>query len=131
LNPASRQRGGTHPPERRSVLACTRLRIDPYDGSPVVEYRIDNGRVEHRNIRAASQTGSQIEGHWYTLTPDEVASHVMASTVVAHWLARRLGVHALIRACNQHCSSVRYEIACGHHALDTDVSDGQGCITAS
>jgi hypothetical protein len=79
--------------ERRkvSMLACNRLRIDPGDGSPVVDYRIENGCVESRSLETATE--------WHRLTPDELSSHVMAETVVAQWLHRRMGDRRLIRAC--------------------------------
>ncbi len=70
------------------MLACNRLRIDPGDGSPVLEYRIENDRVESRTL-----TG------WRQLAPEEISSHVAANTVVAAWLHRRMGLHKLLRAC--------------------------------
>jgi hypothetical protein len=79
------------------MLACNRLRIDPDDGSPVLEYRIENGSVEGRT--AASEIGTQAEMGWHQLTADQISSHVMANTVIAEWLRRRMGLHQLLRAC--------------------------------
>lgn len=79
---------------------CTRLRIDPGDGSPVVDYQIEDGRVERRTLPPVAQVGATMEGQWERLTPEQLTDHVMANTVVAQWLARRLGIHALIRTCN-------------------------------
>ena len=45
-----RSSGCTPPPVWRGALACNRLRIDPSDGSPVVDYRIEDGRVERRTL---------------------------------------------------------------------------------
>jgi hypothetical protein len=81
------------------MLACNRLRIDPGDGSPVVDYRIENGSVESRTLEAAFEGCTTTENRWHRLTPDELSSHVMAETVVAQWLHRRMGGRRLIRAC--------------------------------
>jgi hypothetical protein len=81
------------------MLACNRLRIDPCDGSPVVDYRIENGCVESRTVETAAESGITSEERWQRLTPEQLSSHVMAHTVVARWLGRRMGVHTLIRAC--------------------------------
>jgi hypothetical protein len=78
------------------MLACKRLRIDPCDGSPVVDYRIENGWVERHTL----ETVVTREERWQRLTPEQLSCHVMANTVVAQWLSRRMGVHRLIRACN-------------------------------
>jgi hypothetical protein len=85
------------------MLACNRLRLDPGNCSPVVEYRIENGCVESRTV--ASEIGTQAEMGWHQLTADHISSHVMANTVIAEWLRRRMGLHQLRRACNS--SSVR------------------------
>jgi hypothetical protein len=81
------------------MLACNRLRIDPCDGSPAVDYRIEDGCIESRTLETATETGTATEKQWQRLTPEQLSSHVMADTVVAHWLCRRMGVHRLIRAC--------------------------------
>jgi hypothetical protein len=65
------------------MLSCKRLRIDPGDGSPVLEYRIEDSRVESRTL----------ETDWQELSPDEISSHVIANTTVAQWLRRRIGLH--------------------------------------
>ncbi len=82
------------------MLACNRLHLDPCDGSPVVDYRIANDGVEHRTLETAGEGGTTAEERWQRLTPDQLCSHVMANTVLAHWLQRRMGVHRLMRACN-------------------------------
>jgi hypothetical protein len=69
------------------------LRIDPPDGSTVTEYRIDGEHVESRQVRDDAYDG------WKQLTPQQLTSHVLANTVVAYWLRRRMGVHRLVRAC--------------------------------
>jgi hypothetical protein len=81
------------------MLACNRLRIDPCDGSPVAEYRIENGSVESRTLEAAVEEGTATEKQWQRLTPEQLSFHVMANTVVGQWLLSRMGVHRLIRAC--------------------------------
>lgn len=83
------------------MLAFNRLRIDPGDGCPAVEYRIEDDRVESRVLDGATERSGGIEAPWQRLTPEQLRSHVMADTAVARWLCRRMGVHRLIRACNQ------------------------------
>jgi hypothetical protein len=89
------------------MLAFNRLRIDPGNGSPAVDYRIENGFVESRTLEtdAAKRSTPAIDTQWQRLTPEQLTSRVLADTVVAHWLRRRMGVHRLIRACNQDSSS--------------------------
>jgi hypothetical protein len=81
------------------MLACTRLRIDPCDGSPVADYRIENDWVESRTLETAAECGTATDKRWQRLTPEELSSHVMADTALAQWLRGRMGVHRLIRAC--------------------------------
>ena len=71
------------------MLMCNTLRIECSDGSPILDYRIENDRVESRRLNT----------NWRQLPPEEITSHVMANTVVAKWLSRRMGIHKLIRAC--------------------------------
>jgi hypothetical protein len=83
------------------MLAFNRLRIDPGDGCPAVEYRIEDDHVDRRVLDSAAERSGAIEAPWQRLTPEQLRSHVMADTVVARWLCWRMGVHQLIRACNQ------------------------------
>lgn len=83
--------------------AWNKLRIDANDGSPVVEYRIDGGGVERRTVETATHASSATEVQWQRLRPVELIFHVMANTVLAQWLLRRLGAHALAQACSQDC----------------------------
>jgi hypothetical protein len=78
-----------------------RLRLEPRNGSPVKEYRIENGRVEVRIIDHNNWTDPQAESGWQQLTPDQLAVHVEHNTVVAQWLQRRLGWRRLLCACLQ------------------------------
>lgn len=83
------------------MLDCNRLCIDPGDGSPAQEYRVEDNRVESRSL-GLGRDG--LEKRWETVTPDELSSHVMSGTVVAHWLQRRIGYRRLLLACNQDSS---------------------------
>lgn len=85
------------------MLAFNRLRIDLGNGSPAMDYRIENGFVESRTLErdAANRSTPAIETQWQRLTPEQLTSRVLADTAVAHWLLGRMGVHRLIRACNQ------------------------------
>lgn len=82
------------------MLACNRLRIDRGDGSPAVEYRIENDHVESRILEDSAEMNSAIEPRWERLTPDQLTSEVVGATVISFWLRRRMGVHRLIRACS-------------------------------
>jgi hypothetical protein len=83
------------------MLDFHRLRIDPGDGYPVMDYRIHNGSVETRVIEVNTRVELETDSGWKQLTPEELSSHVMADTVVARWLRRRLGIFPLVRACHQ------------------------------
>jgi len=88
------------------MLAFNRLRIDPGNGSPAVDYRIENGFVETRTLETdATKSSLGIEKQWQRLTPEQLTSHVMSDTVLLRWLRHRMGVYRLIRACNQDSSS--------------------------
>jgi hypothetical protein len=83
------------------MLVCNRLRIDPCDGTPVIDYRIENGWVESRTLETGTERGTAADQQWHRLTPEELSSHVMADTVVARWLRGRMGIYGLIRACTE------------------------------
>lgn len=89
------------------MLAFNRLRIDPGNGSPAVDYRIKKGFVESRAVEtdAAKRITPAIEKQWQRLTSEQLTSRVMADTVVLHWLRHRMGDYRLIRACNQESSN--------------------------
>jgi hypothetical protein len=88
------------------MLACKRLRID-LDGSLAVDYRIENGRVEQRTVEVAADGIEERE--WQPLTSEQVSSHVLADTIVARWLRRRIGIFRLMRACNESSSLTSYQ----------------------
>lgn len=89
---------------QRIMLTVKRLRIEPNDGSPTIEYRIGDDRIERRNV-AAETRSAFMEGEWQPLTPEQLGSEVLASPVLARWLSRRLGVHTLIEACSRTSAS--------------------------
>jgi len=82
-------------------MACNKLRIDPNDGSQVVEYRVENGRVERRTVENPAPETTAREAEWQELSPEQLTSHVVAKTVVAYWLYRRLGIFSLLWATGQ------------------------------
>ena len=92
------------------MFAFNRLRIDPGDGCPGVEYRIEDDQVDSRFLDRAAERSGAIEAPWQRLTPEQLRSHVMADTAVARWLCRRMGVHRLIRACNQDSAFVDSDV---------------------
>jgi len=75
------------------MQTCNRLRIDPGDGSPALDYRIENGRVECRVV-------DRTEG-WRPLSPQQLSLQVKSRAILAHWLSRRMGVFPLVRACSR------------------------------
>lgn len=81
------------------MLEFNRLRIEKGDGSTAMDYRIEGGCVESRAVRKG-----MVEKPWQRLEPEKLRSQVMADTLLAHWLRRRMGIHELIRACQQDSS---------------------------
>ena len=90
------------------MLACNRLRIDPGNGSPAVDYRIESGFVESRTLEtgAVERSVPASEKAWQRLTPKQLTSRVMADRVVAQWLRHRMGLHGLVRACSPEFASL-------------------------
>jgi len=70
------------------------LRIDRGDGSPIIDYRIENGRVKSRTVDRESVS---TDFAWQPLTREQLSAHVLSSTVVAQWLRHRMGLHRLLR----------------------------------
>ena len=83
------------------MLACKRLRVDAGDGSPVEDYRIENGYVEVRILDFNLECDLEGYHRWQRLTREQLISHVIGNTALARWLQRRMGLHPLIRACAQ------------------------------
>ena len=82
------------------MLSWNRLRIDSANGSRVVDYRIENGSVESRSLRLRDGETVMSAQQWHRLTPEELSSLVKSNPVLAQWLTRRMGVFAVVRACN-------------------------------
>ncbi len=78
------------------VLGSMRLLLESGDGSPVKEYRIEDGNVE---VRTLDPDGGSTGSVWWRLTPEQLCIHVERNTVVAQWLERRLGWRRLLQAC--------------------------------
>ena len=89
-------------------MACTTLRIDPGDNSPVLDYRIENGRVESRISFSPEETP---QSDWKAVSPEELSEHVMSGTILSLWLRRRMGIFRLVRACSPDASSTNYSDA--------------------
>jgi hypothetical protein len=81
------------------VLGSMRLRLEPGDGSPTKEYRIEDGNVEARTLDPEEGSVRGSESVWWRLTPEQLSIHVEHNTVVAQWLERRLGWRRLLQAC--------------------------------
>ncbi|HLZ42204.1 MAG TPA: hypothetical protein VKQ11_14645 [Candidatus Sulfotelmatobacter sp.] len=86
-------------------MACNSLRIDPGDGAPVLDYRIENGHVESRISFSPEEN---IQSDWQAISPEELSEHVMSGTILSLWLRRRMGIFRLVRACSLDASSTNY-----------------------
>lgn len=95
----------TSPAKRSIRILWSRLRIEGNDGSCAVEYRIENGRVESRILHAPAAARDTADMQWQLLTPEQLTAHVLSSTALGYWLTRRMGAHALVRACHQRSSA--------------------------
>ena len=100
-------------------MACNTLRIDRGDGSPVVEYRIENGHVERR--AAESVFDETTDYDWTPLTPEELSAHVLSGTALSHWLRLRMGIFRLVRACNSDATSAMYPSKVTHFPPETEI----------
>ena len=69
--------------------------LESVNHSPVKEYRIHDGKIEARILDARSAQ----EGDWTEVSSEQLSSHVLCNTAVAHWLERNLGWRRLLRAC--------------------------------
>jgi hypothetical protein len=78
--------GGAVLPQSSSEL----LRIPSKNGSPINEYRIQNGQIEFRSLDSSGQPFSVTQGKWRTLDIGEIQLHFALDTVVAQWLLQRL-----------------------------------------
>lgn len=88
------------------MLIPNTLRIDDGNGSSIIDYRIQAGGVESRIVDSAT-LGT--ENGWRPVRAEQLSSHVMSNNVVAQWLHRRMGIHALLRACTQDYGSVEWQ----------------------
>src|SRR5215469_4280030 len=89
-----------NPTEKPGVpIRWNRLRVEASDGLHGMEYRIEEGRVESRNLDLTPQTGESADIGWQRLTSEQLTAHVREGTVLAKWLSRRMGVEALLLAC--------------------------------
>ena len=87
------------PTEHGVLIRWNRLRVEASDGSHGMEYRIEDGRVESRNLDLTPQRGESADIGWLRLTSEQLAAHVRKGTVLAKWLSRRMGIEALLLAC--------------------------------
>jgi hypothetical protein len=85
-----------------TMLIPNTLRIDRGNGSYIIDYRIQDGGVESRIL---DSTNVGTEFGWRPVSPKQLVSYVISNNVVAHWLRRRMGLRALLRACGRdYCS---------------------------
>ena len=80
----------------RCMLACNTLRIDRDDGASATEYRIEDGHVHTRILKAENPAIAT----WRRMTAEQLTAVVKSDALVAYWLRRRMGVHRLVRACS-------------------------------
>lgn len=80
------------------MLTSNTLRIDRGPGSPIIDFRIQDGCVESRIVDSAHVEN---DSGWQRVTAEQLSSHLLSNSVVAQWLRRRMGIHRLLRACMQ------------------------------
>src|SRR5260370_40835012 len=97
-------KNATNTPDEKRSPAWNKLRVDPGDGSPVEDYRIENGHVEMRVLDFGLNSDRR---QWRRLTREQLISHVMSNTRLAQCLQRRMGAHLVIRACARPAPSAR------------------------
>ena len=78
------------------ALMPMNLRLEAVDGSGFEEYRIYEGAIEVRKLRAYEDPG---EDSWERVSHGQLAAHVKDDTVVAQWLKKRIGWQRLLLAC--------------------------------
>ena len=83
---------------QRRLGRNARLRLEPQDGTPAKDYRIEEGEVE---VRVLSTPHHAKGTQWRRLTSAEIAHHVENNTVIARWLEARLGWRAVLKKCVQ------------------------------
>jgi len=81
-------------------MAYNRFRIDPNDGSDVIEYRIDDFCVERRTGEGCTRDGVYQEAEWERLTPNQLFTEIMTCAAFAYWLYQGLGSQMLLHACS-------------------------------
>lgn len=78
-----------------------RLRLEPGDGSPVIDYRLQDNELEKRVLDASGRPNPQTGSPWQRLTPEHIAHHITSRTIVAYWLRRKLGWRNVLRKCSR------------------------------
>ena len=66
------------------------LRIPSENGSPVNEYRINEGQIEFRSLDPQGHPFSPLTTGWRTLDVGDIQWHFALKTAVAQWLVERL-----------------------------------------
>lgn len=66
------------------------LRIPSENGSPINEYRINQGQIEFRSLNARGQPFSLRSEGWRSLNAADIQLHFALKTAVAQWLIERL-----------------------------------------
>ena len=66
------------------------LRIPSVNGSPINEYRINQGQIEFRSLDAQGQPFSPSKAGWRALDAGDIQLHFALKTRVAQWLIDRL-----------------------------------------
>lgn len=106
---------------RCTLLTAKTLRIDRGRDCSIIDYRIQDGRVETRIVDGAT-VGT--ENGWRPVSAEQLVSHVMRNTVIAHWLRRKMGIRWLLRACSQ-------ETPCTDNELNLAETASQACCSSA
>ena len=89
------------------MLVSNTLRIDRGKDCSVIDYRIQDDRVETRIVDSAT---TRTESGWRSVAPEQLRSHVMRNTVLAYWLRRKMGIRRLLRACSLETSVMHTQV---------------------
>lgn len=73
-----------------SQISKDLLRIPSVNGSPINEYRINQGQIEFRSLTAQGQPFSSFTEGWRSLNVADIQLHFALKTAVAQWLIERL-----------------------------------------